>query len=597
MNVQEPPETPSSFPFAEAMLKVLRFYGASHIFSSPGSEWVPLWEALAKYGAHGDARSYINVRHEALAVTLAAAHFRQTGQMGAVLLHTTVGVLHAAMALRSARHERVPMIVLTGETATFGERPGVDGGIQWARLLGDAGGPAGQSAAFVKRSGTVASPETLLGNLQDACRLALTSPQGPVHLSIPLEYLPLCAPNHDLRCPPLPARTSVSPSQATRLAESLLAAESPLVITEQCGRDPQAVPLLVEICETLSVPVVEGLNPVYLNFPRNHQLHQGFEAGELLDRSDLVLVLGCQMPWYPSSRRPAEAKVIWADDWPNYETLPYWGYSADEMLSGDLTHLLRDVVRHLREASGRKELAAPSRAERRIRLHARHAQLRAAWNAQCSADTSATAMSAATAARAIGQTLPAEVIIVEELASQKRALLRHCPRNLPGTFHGRSAGGLGVGLGTGVGIKLAALDSQVAVILGDGSFNYNPVLAAFGCAQQYEAPFLTIILNDGGYSSMKLSHMASYPEGWAARTGRYYGCEIEPAPDYVAIAKAFGGYGERVESDAALRHALRRALKRVQGGQLALLDFQVQSLAASDAPTSSTDNETGSLGG
>src|SRR6185312_10318637 len=60
----------------------------------------------------------------------------------AVVLHTTVGTLHATMALRIARHERVPMVVMAGESATFSESACFKIGRQWLRLLTDLGGPA-----------------------------------------------------------------------------------------------------------------------------------------------------------------------------------------------------------------------------------------------------------------------------------------------------------------------------------------------------------------------------------------------------------------------------------------------------------------------
>lgn len=70
---------------------------------------------------------------------------------------------------------------------------------------------------------------------------------------------------------------------------------------------------------------------------------------------------------------------------------------------------------------------------------------------------------------------------------------------------------------------------------------------------------------------MKRSHLNSMPDGWAARTNRFFGTEITPTPDYSAIARAFGGHSERVEDPGALADALRRAIERVEDGQLSLL--------------------------
>ncbi|HET7297197.1 MAG TPA: thiamine pyrophosphate-binding protein, partial [Burkholderiales bacterium] len=93
---------------AEALLRALRLMGVERIYASPGSDWAPVWEALA--GAKpGEVPEYVSVRHEETAVAMANGYAKASGKLPAVALHTTVGTLHAAMALRIALHECVPM--------------------------------------------------------------------------------------------------------------------------------------------------------------------------------------------------------------------------------------------------------------------------------------------------------------------------------------------------------------------------------------------------------------------------------------------------------------------------------------------------------
>jgi acetolactate synthase-1/2/3 large subunit len=106
---------------AEAILRVLRGMGVERIYASPGSDWAPLWEALARPHGEGEIPQYISVRHEETAVAMASGYAKATGKLPAVMLHTTVGTLHAAMALRIVKHERVPMVVMAGEATGFGE--------------------------------------------------------------------------------------------------------------------------------------------------------------------------------------------------------------------------------------------------------------------------------------------------------------------------------------------------------------------------------------------------------------------------------------------------------------------------------------------
>ena len=127
---------------AETFLRVLGRMGVERIFASPGSEWSPVWEYLAKPYPAGEIPLYLSSRHEEISVAMASGYAKATGKLPAVMIHTTVGALHATMALRAALHERVPMVVFCGESVGFGEVPGPDPGQQWLRVLTDMGGPA-----------------------------------------------------------------------------------------------------------------------------------------------------------------------------------------------------------------------------------------------------------------------------------------------------------------------------------------------------------------------------------------------------------------------------------------------------------------------
>ena len=63
-----------------------------------------------------------------------------------------------------------------------------------------------------------------------------------------------------------------------------------------------------------------------------------------------------------------------------------------------------------------------------------------------------------------------------------------------------------------------------------------------------------------------------FPEGWAASHKKYLGVEIEPLPDYVKLAEAFGAYGEKIEEPADLEPALKRAFEELAQGRSVLLD-------------------------
>ena len=70
---------------AEALLRGLRAMGVERIFASPGSDWAPVWEALAAPHADRDFPQYVSSRHEETAVAMAMGYAKATGKLPAVL--------------------------------------------------------------------------------------------------------------------------------------------------------------------------------------------------------------------------------------------------------------------------------------------------------------------------------------------------------------------------------------------------------------------------------------------------------------------------------------------------------------------------------
>lgn len=133
-------------------------------------------------------------------------------------------------------------------------------------------------------------------------------------------------------------------------------------------------------------------------------------------------------------------------------------------------------------------------------------------------------------------------------------------------------GALGTSLGTALGVKVARPQSPVVCIVGDGAWHYNPVPAALGFAQEYDAPLLIVLCNNRQYASQTWNVLHYYPDGAAVSTGNFVGNKIEPMPDYVKTVEAYGGIGERVRSVEGLEPAIRRGLDAVSSGQTFLLD-------------------------
>ncbi|HEX9445435.1 MAG TPA: thiamine pyrophosphate-binding protein [Candidatus Binatia bacterium] len=558
---------------AQTLLRVLHAMGVERIFASPGSEWSPVWEALAEPGEHMPL--YTSTRHEEVAVGMASGYAKSTGKLPAVMIHTTVGALHATMAMRGALHEQVPMVVFTGESIAFGEDPGPDVGGQWLSHLSDMGGPARLVDRTVKWSFGVNTKSILPSTIQRACRLAMAAPRGPVFVSLPMEYL-FDQMTHDVTS----ERGSAPPATAAHagieeLAELLANAKNPVLIAEDAGRTEKTVRCLVEIAELLGAPVVETRSTGCINFPRTHPLHGGYEPGEHLKDADVLFLVSIIAPWHPASKRPAlpEAKVAVLDENPLRLEMPYWGYQADLCLTGEVETSLEQLLAALKKRVAQGDAARARRAEG---WKSRNESRRKKWREEAVALGSTKPMDTRWVAHEVSQALPADAMVVEETITHRLAVHRYFDQLKPGAFFAGCIGGLGTGLSTALGVKAANPKRPVICLIGDGSFNYDPAPAALGAAQEHGLPILIVMFNNQGYLSQKSGVPKYYPDGWAVKTNKFAGLNIAPCPDYSMIVKAFEGYGEKVEEPGEVRKAVERGLRAIGAGQVALLDIRLR---------------------
>jgi acetolactate synthase-1/2/3 large subunit len=120
---------------------------------------------------------------------------------------------------------------------------------------------------------------------------------------------------------------------------------------------------------------------------------------------------------------------------------------------------------------------------------------------------------------------------------------------------------LGYGLGLAMGAKLACPDKLCINVWGDAAIGFTGM--DFETAVRERIPILSILLNN---FSMAIE-LAVMP----VSTERYRSTDI--SGDYAAMARAFGGYGERVTEPDEIVPAIRRGIEQTQNGTPALLEF------------------------
>ena len=556
----------------EAILQAFRNLGIDYVISSPGSEWAPFWEALARQKSNGTpGPTYIDCGHETLAVNMALGYTQMTGRMQAVLLHAGTGLLQGSMAIHGATVTEVPMIVMSGEALSYGEDPDYEPGTQWIRSLSVVGGPQRLVDPLVKWANQATSVHTIYPSTVRAGEMAQRLPKGPTYLCMPMEtMMENWTPPAGMK-PVAPPSTVEAPSaDIDKVAALILSAKTPMITTEAVGRDPGAFHALIALADLMAIPVVEGRGMSHANFPKEHPLYLGGgNPGALLKQADLIVVLASRVPFYPARNAPTDKPIVVISDNPHKAFMVYQDLHADHYLEGDVASSLR----RLTEALTRAGANAAHYQERRARWRSEHDKIVDGLRAEEAKAPQSGLVDPLTLCARLREIMPVDTIYIDETVVYGNIVQAHLPWSVPQSFF-RTPTGLGQALGMGLGVKLAAPDRPVVVLTGDGSFLYNPSLAAFGASKANKLPILTIIFNNREYKSMKRNHLALYPNGLAKQTGLHHGNKVDSL-DYAEIAKAFGGFGRRVDDAADLAKAIKDALAAVNAGQTAILDVMM----------------------
>jgi acetolactate synthase I/II/III large subunit len=554
----------------EAILEAFRKLKIDYIMSSPGSEWSPIWEALARQKLERKpGPAFVESWHETLAVNMAAGYTLVTGRPQAVLLHAAVGMLQGSMGVHGALQNEVPMVVMSGESQTLGEDPDLEIEQQWYGGL-TVGGIERFVEPVAKWARSVTSPHTLYESVIRAGEMAQRVPKGPIYLNVALEHM-----LHDWTPPSaareVPAAPLVQPRQedVNRVAELLHTSKSPVIVTETSGRDPKAFTALAELSDLLAVPAINGRVSAYANFPTDHPLYLGMGNYEALEDTDLVLLVGGRAPWYPARRRPTSSTIVAINDNPLKGHMVYQSLHADRYLEGDITETLNLLIAAAKSA----KLDAATIDARRSRWMREHENYVAGLRAQREKAQNGSGIDPLSLLGALGDVMPADTIYVDETITHSPMLRQHLPQTTPQSFF-RGSGGLGQGIGTALGIKLAARERPVALIIGDGSFLYNPIIQALGASKRHDLPIIIVVLNNKKYEAMRMGHVHHYPEGASASKDLHYGVTID-GPDYENLGSHFGFDGQRVEDRDRLSAALQGALAATQAGKTAILNVVV----------------------
>jgi acetolactate synthase-1/2/3 large subunit len=566
---------------AHHLLQALVDRGIEYLFCNLGTDHAPLIEEMARWREEGrQLPQVILCPHENTAIHMAGGYAVATGRGQAALVHVDAGTANSAMALHNLCRARVPVLLMAGRApaTTFNGVPG--GRDTYVHFVQEPFDQGSIVRPYVKWEYTLPWPSMAQEVIARAQSVMQSEPTGPVYLMLPREVLAAPVPPQELRDFPAaqhgPVRTPGADPQLLReVAQRLLAAESPLLVTAYAGRNPQA-PALVERLATLTGMRVCEFNTVHLNIRRDCPCFGGYQPGPHVEGADFGLLLDVDVPWVPQTTRMRPG-AYWAqiDVDALKRDMPMWGFAADLRLEGDSVQMLQQLIAAV------QALATPAsrqRAAARLEQLAReHDQRRQKVAAQAAEPGQAGALNPHHVCAALGRALQPADIVLNEAIRNTMAVFEQIPRSEPGTLLGLPGGGLGYSAGMALGLKLANPQRNVVHVVGDGTFYLSNPASVYAVAREYGVPILTVVLDNSGWAAVKEATLRMYPQGRARASGEYAAL-LPKGMDFAAIAEAAGAHGERLSQPGDIEDAVARCLQALGAGRSALLHAKVAAL-------------------
>ena len=570
------------------MTDVLRSLGIEYFAATPGNTFMGLHESIVNYGmlTQPKIRS-LTTMHEEASVAMAHGYAKIAGKPMACMFHTTVGTMHASMAVYNAYADRVPIFMMTGAALQEERRPG---GVDWLHDATD--GPA-MLRDFTKWDDTPASLTHFGESAVRAWKFSMTPPYGPTLLAVDTQMQEDEIPGGEAKRPPVPKLPRISPpageaGAVRELAAMLVKAEHPVIVADRCARTTEGLKNLVELAETLQVPVCDTTNR--MNFPWRHPLASSRQA-QLLSQADVVLGLEPGDPFGLANRKDKEgnvrrfvkpeAKVVTISSvelYPkgNYQDLQRYPSNIDLAMEADAEATLPFLIEEVKRQMGAKN-AYEARGQAHAKAH--HDDLEAnKRNAVYGWDDSPISMPRM-CQELYDQIKGDDWSLVSDTNFQSRwpQKLWHADKHHQ-FIGGHGAAGIGYLTPASLGAALANQEhGRLSVsFIGDGDLMFGP--GVLWTAAHEQIPILYLVHNNRGYHMeiMQMQVIANRRNRGIDRLG--IACGIDsPNINYAQMAKSMGMYAEGpIENAKDLGPAIKRALAVVKKGEPALIDVVSQ---------------------
>ena len=530
---------------AAAIAEILKREGVEFLIGYPVN---PVIEAAAA----ADLRPII-VRQERVGLHMADAVSRQSAgrKIGVFALQHGPGAENAFGGIAQAYSESVPILVFA---AGYGRRlnnydPFFNAFLNYQHIT--------------KWIEQITCPDAVPDVFRRAFSQLRNGRPRPVVIEIPVDVFPEEVPEPLVYQPTFHTRSGPEPQTTAEAARVLVDAQRPVIYAGQGVHYARAWDQLREMADLLEAPVVTSLQGKSA-FPETHPLSAGSGGRSIpktvfhaFQNADVVFGIGCSFTTsnfatpIPKGKTVIHATLDAADL--NKHVIAQHALVGDAGLTLDaLVAELRDRLRGKprgRAAAVAAELRTVEEgwlAEWRAKLTSKDVPLspyRVIWDLLHTVDV-------------------ANTVITHDAGSPRDQLSPFWKTVTPLSYIGwGKSTQLGYGLGLAMGAKLARPDKLCINVWGDAAIGMTGM--DFETAVRERIPILSILFNNF-CMAMELPVMK-------AATEKYRSTDI--SGHYADMARAFGGYGERVTEPDEIIPAIRRGIQKTQEGTPALLEF------------------------
>ena len=528
--------------------------GVTHAFGVPGESYLAV---LDGFHAYRDRIRFITNRQEGGAAFMADAQGRLTGRPGVCFVTRGPGATNAAIGIHTAFQDSAPMVLFVGDVGSdFRDRESFQE-VDFNSFFGPS------TKGMAKRVERIDDPARIPEYVARAFATAMNGRPGPVVVVLPEDML-----LHEVTTRPLPRVEPVQawadPGALRQLRDMLLAAERPFVIAGGSGWTPQSAQALQRFAENWQLPVGNAFR-FQDTFDNHHPQYAGDvgiginpKLAQRIRDSDLIIAIGPRLGEMTTS-----GYTLLQVPQP-LQKLVHIHASAEEL--NRVYHADLAILSTMNAAARSLEvLTAPPSLPWQVWTAAAHEDYLGNLQPQpMPGDIDMPAI-----VGVISRLLPDDAVLTNgagNFASWIHRFYKH-----PGLARGLrvqlapTVGSMGYGVPAGIAANL--LTGRTAFTMaGDGDFLMNGQELA--TAVQHGGKSIIVLLNNGVYGTIRMHQEREFPTHQS-------GSKLAN-PDFVALARAYGYEGVRIQHTSEFEAAFVAALAREEGTLIeVMLDEEV----------------------